>query len=84
MLFRSPGETVPAMSWSTRNMMKNQGPKFILGLGMDAMGYIVKPEFFDPQKKIPHAEYLCGMSVGAHAMPLVLEVLRELIPDGPQ
>jgi hypothetical protein len=59
-------------------MMRTDGPKFILGLGMDAMGYILKPDFFDTTKKIPHANYLCSMSVGPQAMPLIMEILQEL------
>jgi hypothetical protein len=73
-----PGETVPAMGLETKKMMRTDGPKFVLGLGMDAMGYILKPEFFDSSKKIPHANYLCSMSVGPQAMPLIMEILQEL------
>lgn len=73
-----PGETVPAMSLATKKLMNTKGPKFVMGLGMDALGYILKPEFFDKEKKIPHAEYLCGMSVGIEAMPLVMKIVTEL------
>jgi hypothetical protein len=74
-----PGETVPAMGLQTKAMMKNKGPRFVLGLSMDAMGYILKPYFFDRARDIPHAEYLCGMSVGKDAMPVVMGVLKELL-----
>lgn len=73
-----PGETVPAMGLETKKMMRTDGPKFILGLGMDAMGYILKPDFFDTTKKIPHANYLCSMSVGPQAMLRIMEILQEL------
>jgi len=73
-----PGETIPAMGKATKEMMQTNGPKFILGLSMDAMGYILSPEFFDTAKKIPHAPYLCSMSVGPEAMPVIMQVLREL------
>jgi hypothetical protein len=74
-----PGETVPAMGLQTKSMMKNKGPRFVMGLSMDAMGYILKPYFFDRGRNIPHAEYLCGMSVGKDAMPVVMGVLKELL-----
>ena len=73
-----PGETVPEMSLATRKLFKTNGPKFILGLSMDALGYIVKPYFFDPARKIPHAEYLCSMSVGPESSIIVMKTLAEL------
>jgi hypothetical protein len=73
-----PGETIPAMGKATKELMRTNGPKFIMGLSMDALGYILSPDFFDPSKKIPHAPYLCSMSVGPEAMPLIMDVLREL------
>jgi hypothetical protein len=57
-----PGETVPQMSWDTKQLMKTEGPKFVIGLGQDALGYILKPTFFDASKNIPHSDYLTGMS----------------------
>ncbi len=74
-----PGETVPAMGLQTKSMMKNKGPRFVLGLSMDAMGYILKPYFFDRSRNIPHAEYLCGMSVSKDAMPVVMQALKDLL-----
>lgn len=73
-----PGETVPAMGLATKLMMQTNGPKFVLGLGMDALGYILKPEFFDALKKIPHSEYLCSMSVGVETMSYVMKTLELL------
>jgi hypothetical protein len=74
-----PGETVPEMGLQTKAMMKNNGPRFVLGLSMDAMGYILKPYFFDSENKVPHAEYLCGMSAGKQTGPIVMQVLRALL-----
>jgi len=74
-----PGETVPAMSLATRKLMNTDGPTFVMGLSMDALGYIVKPYFFDPVRKIPHAEYLCSMSVGPEASRIVMETLAGLM-----
>lgn len=73
-----PGETVPEMSLATRKLLNTNGPKFILGLSMDALGYIVKSYFFDPARKIPHAEYLCSMSVGPESSTIVMKTLAEL------
>jgi len=77
-----PGETVPAMSMATRKMMVNNGPKLILGLSMDALGYILKPEFFDKEKKIPHANYLCSMSTGRQTGPIIIKTLEEMFLAG--
>jgi hypothetical protein len=73
-----PGETVPAMGIATKTMMAGDGPKMVLGLGMDALGYILKPEFFDPTRKIPHSDYLCSMSAGKETGPIVMAVIAEL------
>jgi len=42
------------------------------------LGYILKPEFFDPSNKIPHSEYLCSMSTGKETAPKVMQVIGEL------
>jgi hypothetical protein len=73
-----PGETVPAMSHATKALMKTEGPKMVMGLSMDAMGYIIKPSFFDSTQNIPHSKYLCSMSAGPRTMDKVMEVIREL------
>jgi len=73
-----PGETVPALSHQTKALMNTKGPKFVMGLGMDALGYILKPSFFDSTKKIPHSEYLTGMSVGPQTMDIIHKTLQEL------
>lgn len=73
-----PGETPPAYSHASKKLM-DEGPKFVIGLGLDAMGYILKPEYFEPETDLPHAEYLTRMSPGKEAGPLVLENIEKLI-----
>jgi hypothetical protein len=72
-----PGETAPFYSLESKKMM-GDGPKFILGLGNDALGYILKPIYFE-NANLPHTEYLTGMSVGKQAGPAVLEAIKELV-----
>ena len=74
-----PGETCPALGLATKELMNNKGPKFVLGLSQDALGYIVKPSFFDLSKNIPHSEYLTGMSIGPATMGIILSNLNMLI-----
>jgi hypothetical protein len=74
-----PGETSPALSFSTRTMMKNNGPKMVLGLSMDALGYILKPGYFEAGNKIPHSNYLTSMSIGPQTMDIISETLKTLI-----
>jgi hypothetical protein len=76
-----PGETSPALSLATKSLMDNKGPKFILGLSQDALGYIVKPSFFDMSNKIPHSEYLTGMSIGPETMGIIFSTLQMLIKN---
>jgi hypothetical protein len=77
-----PGETAPYFGLETKRMM-GSGPRFVLGLANDALGYILKPVYFDDKTK-PHAEYLTSMSVGKPTGPLILEKLSKLIPQVPQ
>lgn len=74
-----PGETVPAYSLACKQMMPGSGPKFVLGLGMDALGYILPPTFFEANTKIPHAEYLTSMSVDKQAGEVVMQTAGVLI-----
>jgi hypothetical protein len=74
-----PGETCPALGLATKELMNNKGPKFVLGLSQDALGYIIKPSFFDLSKNIPHSEYLTGMSIGPATMGIILSNLKALI-----
>lgn len=73
-----PGETVPAYSIQSKALMKMNGPKFVMGLGMDALGYILKPTFFDSALAIPHHEYLTGMSTGRETGPLLMKNITTL------
>lgn len=75
-----PGETTPWHGLETKNMMQTNGPKFVLGLGMDALGYILKSEYFD-DPTLPHAPYLTSMSVGKRTGPAMMEGLKKLIAD---
>jgi len=74
-----PGETAPWYGLETKKLMKT-GPRFVLGLSMDALGYIVKPSFFE-DPSIPHAEYLTSMSVGRQTGPILMKALDELIEN---
>lgn len=74
-----PGETAPFYSIETKKMMKS-GAKFILGLGNDALGYILKPKYFE-DKTLPHAEYLTGMSVGKQTGPILLQNIQALLSN---
>ncbi len=73
-----PGETAPFYGLETKKLM-GDGPRFVLGLGNDALGYIVKPTFFEDDN-IPHAGYLTSMSVGKPTGPLLLKELQSIIP----
>jgi hypothetical protein len=73
-----PGESFPMMSLATRELLKTGGPKFIMGLGNDAIGYILKPEYFEKDRKVPHAQYLCSMSAGVGTAAAVMRVIEEL------
>ena len=72
-----PGETAPYYGLETKKLMST-GPRFVLGLSMDALGYILKPAFFE-DKNIPHSEYLTSMSVGKPTAPLIMKTLEGLI-----
>ena len=77
-----PGETSPFYSIESKKLMQSEGPKFVLGLGMDGLGYIVTPDFFDPAKEVPHAGYMTGMSIDQNAGPMIMEVIEELAEAG--
>lgn len=73
-----PGETSPLYSLNTKALMKTSGPKFVLGLGLDELGYIIKPEFFTSGTKLHAASYLTSMSPGKNAGTVMMQVLAEL------
>lgn len=74
-----PGETAPIYAAQTRELMKT-GPKFVLGLGMDHLGYIVPVDYFDHTGNYKYADYLVSMSPGREAGPSMMKALGEIIP----
>ena len=73
-----PGETTPVHSSETKSWMKNKGPKIVMGLSMDALGYILSPNFFQPGNNLKHTEYLLSMSVGKEAGPVLMSQIQKL------
>ena len=73
------GESAPLYSNETKALMKS-GPKFILGLGLDHLGYICPPKYFEDTKAIKFADYLTGMSPGPKAGPAMMDALQSIIP----
>ncbi|PSL07393.1 neutral/alkaline non-lysosomal ceramidase N-terminal domain-containing protein [Cecembia rubra] len=71
-----PGETAPIYGLNTKSKMP-EGPKFVLGLAQDALGYIVKPEYFE-DLSLPHAQYLTRMSLGKSTGHMLMLNLEEL------
>lgn len=76
-----PGETTPTHSFQSKKLMAGDGPKFVIGLGMDALGYILTPEFYEPGPPVKHAEYLNSMSVDKEAGPILMGVINALVSD---
>ena len=74
-----PGESAPAFAWATEKLMDTE-PKFVIGLGLDEIGYILKPGYFDDPKVIPHAEYLTATSPGRQAGASLMSALKSIIP----
>lgn len=80
-LVTHPGETVPAYSIQSKKLMNGKGPKFVIGLGMDALGYILKPTFFGSDTSIHHTAYLTGMSIGKDAGPIMMNAIELLAKE---
>ncbi len=76
-----PGESSPLYSIESKKLMRNKGPKFVLGLGMDELGYLLKEEFFEPGTKLHAAPYLTGMSPGRDAGRAMMRLITELSED---
>lgn len=74
-----PGESAPAFTFATEALM-DTAPKLVLGLGLDELGYILKPEYFTNTKAFPHAEYLTRTSPGPNAAPSMMKALESIIP----
>jgi neutral/alkaline ceramidase-like enzyme len=73
-----PGETTPTHSLESKRLMTNQGPKFVIGLGMDALGYILTPEFYEENPKVKHSEYLTGMAIDVEAGAVLIDNINAL------
>ncbi len=74
-----PGETAPEFAAETRKMMRTEGPKFVLGLGLDHLGYILPVRYFDRVSEIRFADYLVSMSPGREAGEVMMTALGDLI-----
>jgi len=74
-----PGETAPQFTRATWKLM-DTGPKIVLGLGLDELGYILKSEYFDDPTAFPAGPYLTGMSPGRSAGRVMMTALGEIIP----
>lgn len=72
-----PGETTPYHGLLTKELMSTE-PKFVIGLGLDALGYILKPVFFEDSTQ-QHAAYLTSMSLGKETAPTMMKVIEELV-----
>ena len=72
-----PGETSPQYSLDTRALL-DRHHSFVLGLTGDALGYILKPDYFDPAASYPSADYLTATSIGPEAGPLLMENIGQL------
>ena len=73
------GETAPLFSNQTKALMKT-GPKFVLGLGLDHLGYICPPNYFENVSAIKFADYLTSMSPSPKAGPAMMDALKAVIP----
>ncbi len=78
-LVTHPGETSPTYGLATKKLMPDTGPKLVIGLGMDALGYILTSDFYVPEPTVKHSEYLTGMSIDSMAGPLIMEAITEMV-----
>jgi len=74
-----PAETAPLYAAKTRALM-DTGPRFILGLGLDELGYICPTAYFDAPAEYLHATYLTSMSPGRDAGSAMMSALATVIP----
>jgi hypothetical protein len=74
-----PGESAPAFTWATQKLMDTE-PKLVLGLGLDELGYLLKPVYFENTESIPHAKYLVSTSPGPEAGTSMMTALESIIP----
>lgn len=73
-----PGETSPAYSLASRELMDSEY-SFVLGLSQDAIGYILKPEYFSDNSAFPHGEYLTTVSLGKNVGVDLMTALETII-----
>ena len=73
-----PGESTPAHSLATKELMSTKGPKFIIGLGMDALGYILSDDFLTEDSPHHHIDYMLSMSVDPQIGTIMMEMLERL------
>lgn len=73
------GETSPTHSLLSKKAMKTQGPKFVMGLGMDALGYILTPDFYLENPKVHHADYLKSMSIDENTGKIMMQNILDLV-----
>ena len=73
-----PGETSPYYSLVSRQLAPDPF-LMVMGLSQDAMGYILKPDYFDAPEQYPHADYLTSVSAGPSAGILLMETIADLM-----
>ncbi len=76
-----PAETTPTHSKESKKLMNNLGPKFVLAVAMDGLGYILTPEFYQPGTKMKHTEYLTGMSIDKNAGTILMQKIGQLATE---
>jgi Neutral/alkaline non-lysosomal ceramidase, N-terminal len=79
-LVTHPGETSPQHGLDTRALIGRRH-SFVLGLTGDALGYILKPEYFAPGAPFPSADYLTATSISPSIAPLMMSAVEELVRD---
>ena len=75
-----PGETAPFLAEKTRTLMKTFGPKIVLGLGLDELGYFCGEGYFDRPDSFYAANYLTSMSPGRSAAAVLMHALEKMVP----
>jgi hypothetical protein len=76
-----PGETAPVFAKETRALMDNPvGPRIVLGLGLDELGYICPRAYFEKPGAYGAAQYLIGMSPGVSASDTMMKALDAVFP----
>jgi hypothetical protein len=76
-----PGETTPTHALISKELMTMQGPRFVIGFGMDAMGYMLTPEFYMQNPRVKHTEYLTWMSIDPKAGDVLMDKINSLAKD---